>query len=166
MKIVFPNYPKPTEDFIPRPPTAITDIVIHHTAGPADQTPLEIDAFERGRGDIYMPYNYLIGPDGQVYSGRPDLCEGAATYGRNWESLTVCVIGSFMHQPPTDAAIEALTEVVVKLHRVYPSVVRTIGHRDAGQLARPPYYDDCPGDALYNLIPDIKACVPERKSNA
>jgi hypothetical protein len=166
---VEPAYPPPTGDFTPRPASAITDAIIHHTDGPQSQTPLEIDAFERSRGDIAMPYTWLIGPDGTIYTGRPPLVESAASYGRNEQSVAICVIGAFQegtpeyNGPPTDAALDQLLELLVWVHRQYPTIERTIAHRDIAPMFYPDdqgdYSTACCGSVLYALLPDIKAKV-------
>jgi hypothetical protein len=166
---VDPAYPPATGAFTPREASAITDFIVHHSDGPQSQTPLEIDAFERNGGDIYMPYTWLIGPDGTIYTGRPALVESAASYGRNEQSVAVCIIGAFQegtpeyNGPPTDAALDQLLELCVFAHRQFPSIERTIAHRDIAPLFYPndegDYATACCGSVLYAMLPDIRAKV-------
>jgi hypothetical protein len=165
-----PVYNPASGPFVKRSADMITDVIIHHTDGPSDQTPLQIDAFERSRGDIYMPYGRLIGPDGKAYTGRPDLVESAASYGRNPVSIAVCVIGDFQDAEPTDAAWTTLCEVVLDLHKRYLSIVRTYGHRDIEDMF---YSSDpnkaadfgtlCPGNRLEARLPELRDYVQRYK---
>jgi hypothetical protein len=168
---VIPGYPPPTEAFTMRDASSITDLVCHHTAGPKNQTPLEIDAFERGRADdpdIYTPYTYLINDAGTVYTGRPPLAVSAASWGRNRESIAICLIGNFQRDdkgyngPPSDAALTALYDLVLLVHKQYPSIVRTYPHGDIEKMFFPgdsDYGTECAGDELNESIPGIKARV-------
>lgn len=167
LKIQLVDYPPPTEPLTAVPPA--TDFIIHHTAGALTQTPLEIDAEHRAIGDTMIAYELLITPDGTVYYGRPIGFESAATFGRNPCSINVALIGQFQPNagpdvppfaPPTDAQLDALLQVSIWVHRHYPLIVRTIGHRDVAPMFYPQdekdYSTACPGDALYAQIPDIK----------
>jgi N-acetylmuramoyl-L-alanine amidase len=147
----------------------MTDIIIHHSAGSPSQTPLDIDAEHRARGMDMIGYNCIIGPEGTVYSGRPLLFIPAAAYGRNAESINICVLGNFQSDDPgytgvpTSAQIQSLTDLCVQLHHQHPYVVRTIGHRDVAPMFYPSnegdYATACPGDKLYALLPTIKAAI-------
>jgi hypothetical protein len=166
--MVVPGYPPPTEPFTMRDASSITDLICHHTAGPKNQTPLEIDAFERARGDIAMPYNYLIDDAGTVYTGRPPLAVSAASYGRNQESIAICLIGNFQRDdpgfngPPSHAALTALYDLVLLVHRQYPSIVRTYPHGKIADMffgGDSDYATECAGDQLGESIPGIKSRV-------
>ena len=166
---VDPGYPAPTGPFTQRTLASITDFIVHHSAGPTNQTPLEIDAFERSEGDIFMPYTWLIGPDGTIYTGRPADVVSAATYGRNAQSVAVCLIGNFQEGdpgftgPPSDAQLDQLLELCVFAHRTYPSIERTLAHRDVAPMFYPndeaDYATACCGSVLYADLPGIKAKV-------
>jgi hypothetical protein len=165
---VIPGYPPPTEAFTMREASSIVDCVVHHTAGPKNQTPLEIDAFERTRDDIYTPYTYLIDDAGTVYTGRPPLAVSAASYGRNEESIAICLIGNFQRDdrgyngPPSDAALTALYDLVLLVHKQYPSITRTYPHGAIEKMFFPgdsDYGTECAGDQLNESIPGIKSRV-------
>ena len=90
------SYPAPESPFESRPLTSITKLVIHHTAGPLDQSPLEIDAEERSGGDyIYVPYTWFVDYKGNKYVARPPGVVSAATFGWNKESVAICAIGNY-----------------------------------------------------------------------
>lgn len=168
MNIVQPSYPM-FKNEAPRSLTDITDLIIHHSAGSLFQTPQDIDAEHRARGMSGIGYNYIINPSGVVFYGRPANVIPAAAYGRNQQSLNICVIGNFHPSDagytgkPTPSQINALTELSVYLHHKYPSIIRTIGHRQVATLFHKDnpgdYSTACPGDDLFWLIPEVNAKV-------
>lgn len=165
--IIQVGYPTPQSQMAARvlPPT---DLIIHHTAGAKTQTPLEIDAEHRSINDAMIAYNRVITPDGKVYSGRPDNYIPAAAFGRNAESINVVLVGNFQSDdagftgPPTAEQLQALDDLAVLLHRQYPSIVRTIGHRDVAPMfygGDGNYATACPGDLLYKDLPAVRRFV-------
>lgn len=162
------HYPSPAHTLIPRERTQITDLIVHHTAGALTQTPSDIDAEHRNTGDSMIAYHIIVTPDGSAYWGRPLDAVGAATYGRNTESVNVCLVGNFQTGdagytgPPTNAQLATLEKLVLDLHKMLPSIVRTIGHRDVATLffgGDGNYATACPGTDLYARIPEIKQRV-------
>lgn len=151
----------------PRNLSEISDLIIHHSDGPPDQTPLEIDAEHRAEGWAECGYNFIIAQDGTVWECRPTNVIPSAAYGRNTESIDVCLLGDF--EPGTDgyqssvpaAQLQALKDLSVELHQHYPGIVRTIGHRDVATMFYPndtgDYSTACPGDALEAQIAAVKA---------
>lgn len=166
------TYPAPQSAMASRAISGITDLIIHHTAGALTQTPLDIDAEHRAIGDAGIAYNFVITPDGKIYMGRPAMYVPAATFGRNTESINVVLVGDFQSDDkfytgePTEAALDSLKSLAVYLHKLYPSIVRTIGHRDVAPMFYPSdegdYSTACPGDKLYAHLPDIKAFIQAR----
>ena len=165
MNIVKPSYPM-FGTMQARKESSITDIIVHHSAGGLFQTPQQIDSEHRARGMAGIGYNYVINPAGVVFSGRPANVIPAAAYGRNAESLNICVIGNFHPSDsgytgkPTPGQLNSLKDLIVYLHHQFPSVVRTIGHRDVATMFHPnntgDYATACPGDLLYYELPHIK----------
>jgi hypothetical protein len=162
-KIVNPGYPAPMSDFTPRNTNTITDAIVHHTAGPKNQTPLEIDAFERNNGDVFMPYTYLIDNAGVIYSGRPADVVSAASFGRNQQSIAICLIGNFQahdagyNGPPSAAALISLYDLLLWLHRQYPSIIRTYPHGSIAAMffgGDSDYATECAGDELSAKVMD------------
>ena len=164
MNIVKPAYPM-FGTMQARKESAITDIIVHHSAGSLSQTPLDIDLEHRARGMAGIGYNYIIGPTGVVFSGRPANVIPAASYGRNAESLNICVIGNFHPSDsgytgkPSGFQLLSIKDLLIFLHHQFPGVVRTISHRDVAKLFHPnntgDYATACCGDQLYWELPHI-----------
>lgn len=168
MNIVSVAYPPPAFEMTPRELSQITTLIIHHSDGALDQTPLDIDAEHRAEGWAMIGYNWVIEPDGTVYEGRPTNVVPSAAYGDNTPSVDVCLIGDF--EPGTAgfqssvpaAQFQSLKDLAVEVHQHYPTIAQTIGHRDVASLyPNDPgdYSTACPGEVLYDLIPSIRAYV-------
>jgi hypothetical protein len=126
-------------------------------------------------------YEFFVGRDGDVWEGRAGAMAGAvvadATGGSQGFAQLVCLLGDFTSQLPTDAALASLVKVLAWLGDRYridvtpgattsfvsrgsqrwsagtPVTAYTIsGHRDMS-------YTACPGDALYPILPDIRAAA-------
>lgn len=144
----------------------------------------------RGWGDI--GYHLLIAPDGTVFQGRTTGTEGQAVfqsgslggtpmsvtaghvYNANDGNIGVCLLGNFMQQAPTPAAINSLVRVLRHLcHglgldprgsvRYVNNAARlnltrrTItGHRDWGDVSTA---TACPGDRAYALMDQVRSRV-------
>ena len=160
---------------------------IHHTVNANDYRPsdspaivLAICRYHRnslGWNDI--GYNFLVDRYGQVFEGRAggidQAVKGAQAQGYNAQSTGISNLGTFTDQPQTDAGIRAIAKLVawkLALHGVpvtgsttlvsaggptnrFPAGRTTIfqrisGHRDADST-------ECPGDALYAQLPEIRA---------
>jgi hypothetical protein len=160
---------------------------VHHTAGDNNYGPqdsaaivLAICRFHRdsnGWNDI--GYNFLVDKYGQIFEGRAGGIDkaviGAQAQGYNAQSTGISSLGTFQDAGQTDAGLHALSQLIawkLSLHgapvtgRVtltsaggadnkYPAGTpvtfdRISGHRDGDAT-------DCPGDALYAQLPDIRA---------
>lgn len=164
MNIVQVKYP-PFGNMTPRALASISDFICHHSAGNPDQTPLEIDAEHRNIGDACIAYNWVVGKDGTVYAGRPVEFVPAAAFGRNSQSVNVCLTGNFQADdagytgPPTSQQMSSLNDLCLWAHKQSPTIVRTIGHRDVATMFYPndtaPYATACPGSELYKQIDDV-----------
>ena len=100
---------------------------------------------------------------------------GAQVYGFNTGSTGVAVIGSFDNVEPPQAAIKSLEKLLawkLDVHHINPlgTAVMTAGAKEKfaeGQKVTLPViaghrqvnYTDCPGDALFSLLPDIRQAV-------
>lgn len=160
MRIQYPDYPAPAFAMTPRPNPQPQYLIWHHSDGSPSQTPLEIDAEHRAENPPFamVGYSYMVGPNGEVWKGRPDDVVPAAAEGENVNSIDVCLLGDFQPDtegfaPPTPEQLQSAKDLAVLIHRQYPSIVRMIGHRDVAAIVGNP--DDataCPGDVLEELI--------------
>jgi hypothetical protein len=148
---------------------AVQKIVVHHTATTNDYTdgPYYVRAIyyyhavTLGWGDI--GYNYLVDKFGNVYEGRyggPDIVAGHS-YGHNYGSMGVSVIGTHESVTPTPASLASLRDLTAwEANRSYihplessffvDTVAPNIaGHRDYNATT-------CPGDALYGELPGVR----------
>ena len=128
-------------------------IVLHHTGGSAGEDPdaAEIDAAHRWLGWAGIGYHFLIRRDGTVEAGRPMLAVGAHAEGANHESVGVALCGNFCEDVPTSMQLESCAMLLAILSSTFgfePDAERIVGHRDLSATA-------CPGDALYEQIPEL-----------
>ncbi len=156
-----------------------------------DETPAAMQSICRSHRDRFADfgYHYAIDPYGKIWQGRgpmpgdmtADVREGAHAQGFNERSMGVALIGDFDEAPPTAEAIEATVELLAFLADTYdmapnatvgtestggsatkypegthvdlPSIA---GHRDTGSDT------SCPGEHLYELLPELRQAVAER----
>jgi len=164
--------------------TTVTHLIVHHTAM-GNETPdsdwpaivrdiWNFHVFERGWADI--AYNYLIDPNGVIYEGRSggDNVVGAHFSGVNAGTMAVAMLGDFTDAAPTTEALNSLKKILTwkcdqrdldptgrSLHTASQLNLNTIsGHRDG------PGATECPGAALYPLLPAIGAGVKKLLSSA
>jgi hypothetical protein len=166
-----PAYPPAGVNYASRPISEITDFVIHHSAGPTHQSPGDICAEHMARGMATIAYNWVIAKDGTIYQGRPISWASSANYGRNPESVAVCLIGNFQSDdpgytgPPDPRQIKSLNDLALSVHIHLSGISRTYGHRDVESIFYPgqseAYGTVCPGDQLYALIPVVKLYVTQ-----
>lgn len=161
-------------------------LLVHHTASSNSYTSAAglIQATysfhtssAKGWNDVC--YEFFIGRDGDVWEGRAGALTGPvvadATGGSQGFAQLICLLGDFTTELPTDAAQNALVMVLAWLADRYaiditpgatasfvsrgsqrwpagtPVETYTIsGHRDMS-------YTACPGDALYPMLPEIRA---------
>jgi hypothetical protein len=161
----------------------------HHTASGNDYTQADAPAIVRGiyayhtqtLGWNDIGYNFLIDRFGTIYEGRyggvSEGVVGAQVLGFNTGSTGVSVIGTFTSVAPSTAALTSLENLLawkLSLGGLDPSGSAQMicgstekfkagatvtlpviaGHRDAN-------YTECPGDALYTLLPTVRATVAQ-----
>jgi hypothetical protein len=167
----------------PRYAPAIHFAVVHHTAGTNAYGPAASAAIVRGielyhvKGNGWndIGYNFLVDRYGQVFEGRlggiTRNVVGAHAEGFNYGSVGIAVIGNYSSQPPPAAALASLEKLLAwRLDLAHVDPLSTLtwlsggnprfpvgapvflravsGHRDTG-------FTDCPGGALYRLLPRI-----------
>jgi hypothetical protein len=158
VKIIQPAYPAPAGTLIERPLGSVIYLAIHHSAGPPDQDILAIDAFERSRGDSFMPYAGLVNGAGDCFAGRDPKYVSAATFGVNPSSVAICLLGNFMEAQPSQAQWDSLVAYCIWMHRQIPTIQHTDSHRYFG-LKYGGYYDDCCGNLLVERMPELRAAI-------
>ncbi len=137
----------PDRPYTPRDVAAIRWIVLHHSAGPTDQTPESIARFHiQVRGWSGIAYNYLIYEDGRIFAARPLDAVPACVKGHNEESFCLCFVGDFSTVPPSPTAIAAGVWLTRLLQNAYPQVLGVRGHREMPDQTTP-----CPG-ASFDLV--------------
>jgi hypothetical protein len=160
---------------------------VHHTATPNGYGATQAAAIVRsiylyhvrGNGWNDIGYNFLVDTAGRVYEGRYGgvgrNVVGAHTGGFNSGTFAIALIGDFSKSPPPAAQLAAVEQLLawrLDVAHADPSGRSTLvsagnerytkgkavafatisAHRDAGLT-------DCPGDALYALLPQIRTAV-------
>lgn len=141
--------------------------IIIHCSGSRDGKPVSREALEamhKARGFRTIGYHYVIEPNGDLVTGRPESEVGAHVEGHNARSIGVCMIGTERFSVEAWAALRLL---VHNLQRRYPqAIVR--GHRDYspdldgdGKIERNEWTKTCPGfDVATWLAND---CMPSQE---
>lgn len=120
-------------------------------------------------------YNYLVDPRGVVYAGRDpekagiaqDNVLGAHFCGKNSGTMGVCVIGNYVTERPSAAAMQSLQTLLS--WKIYKDGLDPFGsqrHPDAGGALLPVIAGhregcatECPGDSLYAGLPDLRQAL-------
>lgn len=125
---------------------AFRHLVIHHSAGPREQTTEQIRAYHkapkpRGNGWADIGYHHVIEADGRLHVGRPLPATGAHVGGLNSESVGVCVVGDNTREGMgwSKAQLAALARYVAAWKLLVPGI-EVIGHGQA-----PRQHTACPG---------------------
>ena len=129
---------------------ALDTIVVHHTALPLNDGPLEVQQLHmERRGFADIGYHYVIDAAGRIYEGRAINVRGAHTGGQNYGKIGVVLMGNFEVDEPTAAQLASLTALSRCLTQEY-AIERIAGHRDfqPGETA-------CPGKNLWPLLPAL-----------
>jgi hypothetical protein len=164
----------------------VNRLAVHHTAGDEGPDPAATVRAIYAYHTQYnhwndIGYNYLVDSSGRVYEGRwaREYSPGEVHSGENLEgdgvigahitsnnagTVGVALLGDFTGSRPTVAAVDGLERVLswkAYVNQIdalgtteWSTGVKStiIGHRDAGQTA-------CPGDLLYELLPQIRSDV-------
>lgn len=150
-----------------RPMSQVQYLVIHHAAGPDNQTPDQIAAYHvnsRGWGGI--GYHFVIAQDGKTYYVG-DLTTGRAhVLNLNHLAIGICLIGSFIDgKEPKDAQLNSTHELCAQLLFRTPELPNTngwedaVGHKDLGATR-------CPGDTWPNWRQKvITSATPQPDTN-
>ena len=85
-------------------------------------------------------YAYIILKDGTIQNARDYRMVGAHAYGKNFDSIGVCLIGNFFKDEPTVFQIHSAGKLYHDACRVYDKVLKIEYHRII--------YNPCPGPLL------------------
>ncbi|MBM3752845.1 MAG: hypothetical protein FJW38_02550 [Acidobacteria bacterium] len=156
--------------------TTPTHLVVHHTAGSNSSTDWAAvmraiwELHVRGNGWADIGYNYLIDPNGVAYEGRGDGILGAHFSGVNTGTAGFSMMGTFTDRAPSSASLTKLRELLAwqaakynldplgqARHAASGLDLNVIsGHRDAGLSPQASGRTECPGVALYPLLPKLR----------
>ena len=170
-------------------------IVVHHTASPnSTKDPAATVRFGYelhviGRGFTDIGYNFLIGPDGEIFEGRRarkygkgelhtgedgsrNAIIGGHTKGRNAGTCGIALIGNFMKTSPSSAAIASLIHLAAweaQRHRIDPLGSDEFIATDSTKLVFPNIVGHrgigstlCPGTKMAASMPWLRKQVAER----
>ena len=126
------------------------EIVYHHT-GSSKSTPEQINEMHKNEGWNGIGYYFYIRKDGEIYRGRPEEVIGSHVYGRNRDTIGICLEGNFEVENPTESQIQSLVKLSTDMVIKY-DIKNIEGHRDLNQTL-------CPGKNLD--IEGIKQKVAE-----
>ena len=111
----------------------------------------------RGFSDI--GYHYIVLKDGTVVPARDVKYAPAHAVGHNDAVIAICIIGEFTREEPTDAQINSLKILLVKLCKEF-DIDTTMHHIFTHADYRdPPGNRYCPGKYLHRKVPEISNWV-------
>lgn len=132
-----------TLKYLDRPLSAIKFLVLHHAAGPEDQTPEQIARFHvDSRHWPGIAYSFCISTDGTVYKCWPQTTKTYCVANGNTNSLCVVLIGNRSVIPCPPAQWTAAVELFQTLREAYPGR-QIFGHREVP--TDPKQSTACPG---------------------
>jgi len=114
-----------------RPLSQITDITIHHTAGPSGQTTSSIaDYHVNAKGWPGIGYHYVINPDGTIE--QTNALESISYHNgyNNANAVGIALKGNFELYSPPAAQISALHKLIKHIKRKAPAVKNLVRHKD------------------------------------
>jgi hypothetical protein len=173
----------------PRFAPALQFALVHHTvtsnAYSCNQSASIVRGIEvyhvRGNGWDDIGYNFLVDACGQVFEGRyggiTKNVVGAHSAGFNSGSVGVSLIGNFSSTSPSKAAQDALVKLLAwRLDVAHVDPAATVVYKSGGNSKfragtrvklndisghRDTYLTECPGSALYRLLPTIRTRVTQ-----
>jgi N-acetylmuramoyl-L-alanine amidase len=173
----------------PRYVSALKFALVHHTvnsnAYSCNQSASIVRGIEvyhvRGNGWDDIGYNFLVDACGQVFEGRyggiMKNVIGAHSLGFNSGSVGVALIGNYGRATPSKAAQDALVKLLAwRLDVAHVDPAATVVYKSGGNSKfragtrvklndisahRDTYLTECPGNALYRLLPSIRTRVAQ-----
>lgn len=135
--------------------SVVDGIVVHQTGDTdIDASAADIHQWHRANGWSGIGYHKVFRKSGLVERGRPDWARGAHSPGANSHTLGYHVCGSFSSQLPNEAQLQSLVYSLADDCEKYnlDPFTAISGHRD--WLAT-----ECPGQALYDFLPELRQRV-------
>lgn len=111
------------------------EIVIHHT-DTSKETPQQINEAHKDKGWNGIGYHFYITKDGVIYRGRPEEVIGSHVYGRNRDTIGICLEGNFEKEKPTDAQMNSLISLSSDMIIKY-NITDIVGHFDLNSTLCP-----------------------------
>ncbi len=158
--------------------TEVTHLIVHHSAGV--NTSSDWAATVRGIWDFHVNsngwddvgYNWLVDPNGVLYEGRGDDVRGAHFCGNNTNTQGICMLGTYIDDAPTTAAMTTLKEYLAwksAKDNIDPTAVsnhvptgdevpHVAGHQDGCPTT-------CPGDMLYASMGQLRSDIRQYQAN-
>lgn len=132
-----------------RPLNQVSYLAIHHTAGPATQSPTEIANYHinnNGWGGI--GYHFLIAKDGTVFYVGDISTARANVANLNEQVLGICLIGNFTEgRVPTNEQLDSAHKLCEFFINNYPDLLNvTSWDKVRGHKELPGQSTTCPGD--------------------
>ncbi len=156
----------------------VTHLIVHHGASSntssnwAAVVASYFDYHVNTNGWSDIGYNYLVAPDGTLFVGRGggENVQGAHMCGRNANTMGVCMIGNYVSEQPTAAAVDKLVKILAwkasvngidalgssNLANYGLNLANVCGHQDG---CGGPSATECPGNMLWAQLPTIRQRV-------
>lgn len=115
----------------------IDQIVIHHSATPADTSIESIARYHIGPNHICadgcpgIAYHFMIGPDGKTYQVNDLEAVSYHVSGANTRSVGICLLGNYEEYPPTDLQYRRVIGLIRYLEAKTGRLLDVIGHKEA-----------------------------------
>lgn len=93
-------------------------VIVHHSLS-ADVPLSMVREWHLARGWSDIGYHYIIHEDGKTEQGRSQELVGAHAFGRNGDSIGICLMGDFFDYEPSVEQLEALGDQYHGLCRFY-----------------------------------------------
>lgn len=159
-------------------PTHQEFMIVHHSASSntSDNWAAVVESFyvyhTEGNGWDDIGYNWLIDPNGAIYTGRGDELQGAHFCAQNSGTAGICMIGTYTDVRPTEVALQSLKELLGwKLNKEGLDPLATAYHSASDEVLpritghRIDCSTVCPGDVLFNILQSFPTEVKDYMEN-
>lgn len=134
-----------------RPLSGITDITVHHSAGPTTQNSTDFANYHISKGWPGIAYHYVIYPNGYIENtNNLDRLTWHNGY-NNTQAIGIVNVGNFEYEKPTSAQVQNTIMLVDKLKRENPNIKFLNGHNEYV-----PGHTQCPGKYMVSELEYIR----------